>query len=569
MTITGVNFTNQQVQTTQATENVATTQKSAQAEEALFEGATNEVQEAVATGKADEVEVKLGELTSIGEKLGLDLTGDIEKDFEALGAYPEKLDAMLEKIENLIAQKMQELKDLEDEQAALKENETSILARIDQLKNQQLQNQQEQENLSNQIQKTQADNENAQAEFMAQYNAKMLEAEAAYNPETDGDKQEFIDKQMSGFGKAQITDVSDMQNKLGSLKNTGVDLGMLLDTTNTTLTNVQNKLQTIDVKITGIKAEIEVANKDKEAVIAEKQTIPAKAREAIKNALDPAEWALVENTDFSEKLEDGSPRYMLAKGKEDGKFHIYDMGKNGASIVRDKAPGKGFDIIKRGNGYIGNYKEVADGTEGANKTFSFTLSDTEFSSEKNTATYKTYSPLAFDLNGGGFQTSNDTIKYDIDGDGQLDNINNVFEGILAFDKDGDGVAGEDGSELFGNNTDLNNDGIADGFKDGFEALKAIAYKENLFDGADDLMLDSNDLNILSEKYGLTMKLGYNGEAKSFESLGITQINLAKTNETKLEDNFDGKNNQLMTQAGATFVQDGQEKDYADIWHVKK
>ena len=166
-------------------------------------------------------------------------------------------------------------------------------------------------------------------------------------------------------------------------------------------------------------------------------------------------------------------------------------------------------------------------------------------------------------------TSNELIKYDIDGDGQLDNINNVLEGILAFDKDGDGKVGENGSELFGNNTDLNNDGKADGFKNGFEALKALAFSEKLVDGDKDMSLDANDLNILSEKYGLTMQMGYNGKSYSLDSLGITQINLAKTNETKLEENFDGKSNQLMTQEGATFVQDGKEKDYADVWNAKK
>ena len=172
-------------------------------------------------------------------------------------------------------------------------------------------------------------------------------------------------------------------------------------------------------------------------------------------------------------------------------------------------------------------------------------------------------------NGNGIETSDELIKYDIDGDGELDNINNVLEGVLAFDLDGDGIAGENGKELFGNNTDLDGDGKADGYKDGFEALKALANKEGLIDGDKDMALDEKDLNFLSEKYGLTMKMGYLGESKSLDSLGITQINLAKTDETNLEDNFDGKFNQLMTQEGATFVQNGKEKDYADIWNAKK
>lgn len=573
MAITGVNVNTPQQVTNQtqanATENTTATQ---QTEENLFVNETAATNETGNVATVEEVEAEIGELKSIGEKLGLDLTGDLEKDFDALNEYPGKLDAMLEKIEKLIEEKLQELKDLEGEQAALLQDETTIKARIEQLTNKQKLNEEQQKELAQQIETTKANNEMAQVDFQVQYSTKLAEAEASYNPEKHGeDKQKYINEQMEGFGKAQTTDLTSMQSELGSLQSEGTELAMLLNTTNTTLTNVQNKLQTVDVKITAVKSEIEVANKDKAAVEAEIKTIPAKAKEVIKNSVDPAEWAIIEqsNVNFSETLEDGTPRYMLAKGKEDNKFHIYDMGAGGASIVRQNAPGKGFDIIKRGNGYLGSYKSAADGTEGANKTFKFTLSDTSFSSTKESATYKTYSPLAFDLNGGGFQTSNETIDFDIDGDGQMDKINNVFEGILAFDKDGDGLVGENGSELFGNNTDLDNDGKADGYKDGFEALKALAMKENLFNGIDDLTLDASDLEVLSEKYGLIMQMGYNGETKSFGELGISQINLAATNATTLQDNFDGKDNQLMTQEGATFVQNGQEKDYADIWHVKK
>ena len=169
----------------------------------------------------------------------------------------------------------------------------------------------------------------------------------------------------------------------------------------------------------------------------------------------------------------------------------------------------------------------------------------------------------------GIQTSDGLISYDINGDGTMDNINNVNEGVLAFELDGDGIAGENGKELFGNNTDLNGDGKADGYKDGFEALKALAAKENLIDGDKDTKLDENDLNFLSEKYGLKMKMGYTGEAVSLSSLKITEINLANTDETTLIDDFDGKGNQLMTQEGATFVQDGKTKNYADVWNDLK
>jgi len=141
---------------------------------------------------------------------------------------------------------------------------------------------------------------------------------------------------------------------------------------------------------------------------------------------------------------------------------------------------------------------------------------------------------------------------------------------LVFDKDHNGIAGENGSECFGDNTDLDGDGKADGYKDGFEALKALAAKEGLTNGVDDNKLDINDLKILEEKYGLGIKIeGYNDSVSSLADAGITEINLATTSETTLEDDFDGNGNQLMHQEGATFTVNGQTREYADIWHKKQ
>ncbi len=551
----------------------ATATEYVEAEEGLFE-----TQETTNVNQTDleYLEKEIGVLESIGEKIGLDLTGDLETDFDALNEYPAKLDEMLEKIEQLIEQKLQELKDLEAQQARLLADESETENQINNLNNQKLMNQAEQQELADKIANTNKANQTAQEEFNAMYNSELANAEAAYNPETDGDKEEFIKSKLSGLGSASFTDVSSMQSDLSSLQSTGDRLDSVLGSLNTSLTSIQDKIQKVDVQITTIQTEIDIANEDKLAIEEERATIPAKAKEAIKAAVGPEEWAIIEqaNIDMSETLQDGSPRYMLAKGQKDGKYHLYDMGttlSNGRnpSVVRQNAPKKGFDIISNGNGYLSGYKEVPEGTEESSKTFQFTLSDTAFKSEKENAKYKTSSPLGFDLDDDGYETSNELMQFDIDGDGKLDNINNVLEGILAFDKDGDGVVGKDGSELFGNNTDLNNDGKADGYKDGFEALKALAKQENLIDGDKDMALDADDLKLLSEKYGLTMQMGYNGKTQSLESLGITQINLAKTDETKLEDNFDGKYNQLMTQEGATFVQNGEEKDYADIWNAKK
>ena len=83
------------------------------------------------------------------------------------------------------------------------------------------------------------------------------------------------------------------------------------------------------------------------------------------------------------------------------------------------------------------------------------------------------------------------------------------------------------------------------------------------------MVDEKDIKYLEENYGFKIKAnGYTSEAQSLLDLGITQINLATTDETTLYDNFNGRGNQLTTQEGATFIQNGEEKEYADIWHKK-
>ncbi len=203
-----------------------------------------------------------------------------------------------------------------------------------------------------------------------------------------------------------------------------------------------------------------------------------------------------------------------------------------------------------------NHEDNVEGTGG-----SITLSGTTYDVA---ASVIKHSPLTFDLNGDGVKTSNKLTQFDINGDGKLDKINDVADGTLSI------RGGKDGKDLFGNNTDLDNDGKADGYKDGFEALKALANKEGLINGKNDMVLDSKDIKFLEEKYQLGMKTdGYNSEEKSLAELGITEINMSKDLATTSKNNFDGLGNLLMQQKGSTFKINGQEREYADIWHTLK
>lgn len=311
-----------------------------------------------------------------------------------------------------------------------------------------------------------------------------------------------------------------------------------------------------------------------------------KTPDEIKALVPKEELAFVceHDLDLTEKLDDGSPRYVFAKGAMDNTYHIYDM----ADVPPDSSAGQDFhrclpriygkktgswlgeDIVQGGNGYINGLAG-----EGINPAYQQGSGELYFLGECGKAMefqtcYGTESPLSLDLNGDGVKTSDKVVDFDIDGDGVVDKINDSADGVLVFDTDGDGISGEDGTECFGNNTDIDGDGKKDGYKDGFEALKAFARDKGLINDADDMVLDADDIKYLEENFGFGIKAGgYTSDTQSLTELGITEINLAKTNETTLEDDFDGKGNQLMKQEGATFVQNGETKEYADIWHKKQ
>lgn len=407
-----------------------------------------------------------------------------------------------------------------------------------------------------------------------------------YDPEKDGDDFDaFLNKQLNSAGIGNYS-------ALDSLNSDAVSLA---DEVNSLLSDIKSQTKTVrsladDISIkqkaaSATKTKLDAKNTEIEAQDTQLQTVKTQisklngsgltAGEVLAQISD-AEKALVtdNNIDLTEKLSDGSPKYVAAKG-QDGSFHFYEMTSSGSATSLARKYGstgsglRGADIVPSGSGYMNGIQDAAEGQGRAVYTFSEVNEClTDGSACSTQKCYTTCSPLSFDVDGDGVNTTASTIRYDIDGDGKLDTINNSAEWVLAFDKDGNGIAGEDGSELFGDNTDLDGDGVKDGYANGFEALKALAQKENLIDGVNDNKLDKDDLKYLQEKYGLVMTNGYGGEAKSLEELGITEINLAQTNDTKLTKNFDGRNNNIMTQEGATFKVNGETREYADIWNAK-
>ena len=410
-----------------------------------------------------------------------------------------------------------------------------------------------------------------------------------YDPEVDGEWDSYIEKFMADkeVDPSFTAAVKKFTNKIDFTAQNLSDLGTKLTTAGNKLNSLHADLKKVNLDIETKTDQIATKNEEisaKEAEIKKVKTAALKGTpgatadiDTVWECVPDGEKALAEEMglDLTEKLPDGNPRFIFAKGMsvdEGAVYHIYDMAnwnENGDnSLVRLKY---GYDetslsMIPIGNGGITpgtfNYTEGEGGTE----IFYMDECDKIMS---NCACYQTWSPLSLDINGDGVKTSDKKVRFDIDGDGVVDTINDSADAVLVFDKDKNGIAGEDGSEAFGNSTDLDGDGKADGYKDGFEALKALAQKEGLIDGKDDNTLDEKDLKILEEKWGLGIKKGgYTDSASSLVDAGITEINLAKTDKTELKDNFDGNGNQLMTQSGATFKINGETREYADIWHKK-
>ena len=460
----------------------------------------------------------------------------------------------------------------------------------------------EYENLETAYEKLEAEYD----EYIKNYEEKLLEyqkaieeaeneiissAEAEYNPEDDGSWENFLNSRLENV----YTDYS-IDNLQSSYTSKKASYENQLD-------NIEDQMSDKMEQINYAKSYMSVSNVDNTALSSSSEatatgkgnnlsvdttsgaTVTAKTKEDLISLVSEEEYAYVDkyNIDLTEKMSDGSARYLFVKGHRDGKYHIFDMAN---SLTGKKSDGK---TLPRLYGSYGQGKKVIDYGDGMLRLGDFNVKtgqsdghgswssgqaeeifwlESDGTVKSDEIRYKTYSPLSFDLNGDGVQTSDKKTVFDIDGDGVEDLIYDSADAVLVFDADGDGVSGEDGSECFGNNTDLDGDGINDGYKDGFEALKALASREGLI-GENDEKLSGDDLKLLEEKYGLKIKMqGYNSQAVSLSEAGITEINLSKSNETSVENNFDGLGNQLMKQEGATFVVNGVEREYADIWHKK-
>jgi hypothetical protein len=171
---------------------------------------------------------------------------------------------------------------------------------------------------------------------------------------------------------------------------------------------------------------------------------------------------------------------------------------------------------------------------------------------------KIASPLTFDLNGDGKVSTTGTKngkQIDINGDGKVDQSAwaGKGDGVLAF---GDGASGK---QLLGNNTDVDGDGQADGYKNGFEALGALATKHLGAQAVADGKLDKTELAALEQKAGLHMDV--DGQKKGVAASGVGEINLKFAEAGQAAD----ENGNEHRQQGAFTRTNGQQGKVNDVW----
>ena len=168
----------------------------------------------------------------------------------------------------------------------------------------------------------------------------------------------------------------------------------------------------------------------------------------------------------------------------------------------------------------------------------------------------TTSPVILDLDGDGIETL--SVKTGI----FFDHDNNLFaentgwvsadDGLLVLDRNGNGVI-DNGSELFGNNTELENGLLA---KNGYEALREL-------DKNNDGQLDSGDA--IWEQLQVWQDANSNGrvdegELRSLEQAGVASIATGYKN----TDFIDSQGN-AHKQTGSVTWADGSVGESADVW----
>lgn len=307
----------------------------------------------------------------------------------------------------------------------------------------------------------------------------------------------------------------------------------------------------------------------------------------VMNQIDSKELQAVQGQDLGAVDSKGNPKYLIAKGKRDGKMHIYKQCKEGSG-KKYKCVSK----VKSGNNYLyvkqpEKNREAAaaaaqsSASAASASAMSFTYNpwtgDMTFSAASaaaasasnggaimNESNYTTGSPLILDTNKDGKVSAQHGMGVDVNGDGKADGAATGGDKMLAMgDIDGDGQI--TGKEVFGNETVDPFTGQKLNAANGFDALAQVAKSAEQHTGIkcvdDNGQVDVQKLKQALEQSGkgsLGMISGTNNT--TLEGLGdVSTINTS--NYINQQQTGDVQHNQI----GSYTDQSGNTQRVDDVW----
>ena len=369
---------------------------------------------------------------------------------------------------------------------------------------------------------------------------------------------------------AQDTKIADVETK-----NAAQDTAIAANTTaiaandekdtvqDSKIATVETKNTAQDTEITSLKTQIAdlkaalTANTAKDAT----QDIAIdelKTPEFLAKNLSSAElnWLKSSNIDLTQVDTDGSPTYLVAKGQQDGKYHIYKQ--------YNKTQYKSVISVPTGNNYIYT-NDVASNKNMANIAKSiggdFVI---------NQGKYTTGSPLILDTNENGTVEAQQGIGVDIDQNGAADGAAVNGDKMLAM-SDANGNGKIDGTEVFGNETINPFTGEKIEATNGFESLKQVAISAEAKTGA--TIIEDNKVNVVKlqealKSIGSNLGLISDSNVTELESLGnVSKIGLAYEDKNDdidyIENNINSSSVSL--QNGSYETTEGKTNKVDDVW----
>jgi len=242
----------------------------------------------------------------------------------------------------------------------------------------------------------------------------------------------------------------------------------------------------------------------------------------------------------------------------------YDPLTNNSNTVVDKALRDAGLPTPKKDGYLDNWAPGSDNDDSDDnkdcRPLPINLPLDDYDNDKAgpdlSAPESVESPIILDLDGDGIETRSlrDNLFFDHDGNQFAENTGWVGadDGLLVLDRDGNGII-ETGSELFGNNTRLENGSLA--------ANGYIALREQ--DSNQDGII--NELDAAWQQLKVWQDRNGNAQVDNGELLTLDQAGVAGINTDYSNSDFIDEQGNAHKQTGEVIMQDGSVHHTADVW----